>query len=524
MPDGIINSPPPTSQQTPGLIDTAPGLASTTTGATPPGNTGPGAPVTGYVPAQAAATQATSTSYTPEAYVPPESAKVATQLKGIIASGSPLMQEARANARLAMNARGIINSTAAIGAGEKAVIDSALPIATSDAATEATAAQNTTTAKNAALSFGATASNTAELANANLGTSTSSFNAGQANAAFSSAAQASNAVAQIAQQIRGSKDITEIQTAMQNTIANLQASTSLTLQDKQSALGELVAHIQADTTLSAQASVNATNVALQASNAMLQSHLADIQKDTTLTAQQMATEASKANASTAALSAQIVAGIQSDASKTIAQQNNETNKIITGMNNANAKLVQQITNMGNLANIKANGDINEKITAMTNENKLLLQSSTGAANFYTNALKTLSDIVMNPNWNADQKSTAMNDQMAVINAGMRTISGVSGIPAVLSDLNFASGTGSATTQPGSTVVQTSPPPMSSTLPLNGETTGPKVVNNANISDLYQSMLGRAPDSAGLAYWLNSGLSMDQMRASFATQPEYANTH
>jgi hypothetical protein len=47
---------------------------------------------------------------------------VQNQLKGIIEANSPLMQQARTNALQAMNQRGLVNSSMAIGAGQDAVI------------------------------------------------------------------------------------------------------------------------------------------------------------------------------------------------------------------------------------------------------------------------------------------------------------------------------------------------------------------------------------------------------------------
>jgi hypothetical protein len=42
-----------------------------------------------------------------------------------------------------------------------------------------------------------------------------------------------------------------------------------------------------------------------------------------------------------------------------------------------------------------------------------------------------------------------------------------------------------------------------------------------VSDLYQSLLGRAPDSGGLQNWLSSGLSIDQIKAGIMGSQEYS---
>lgn len=62
---------------------------------------------------------------------------VRSQLQQIIADDSPLMQQARARAMQASNARGLLNSSMAATAGESALYDAAMPIATQDAATYA---------------------------------------------------------------------------------------------------------------------------------------------------------------------------------------------------------------------------------------------------------------------------------------------------------------------------------------------------------------------------------------------------
>jgi hypothetical protein len=59
------------------------------------------------------------------------------QLQTIMAQDSPLMQQARAQAKQGMAARGLINSSMAQGAGVAAMLERATPIATADATTYA---------------------------------------------------------------------------------------------------------------------------------------------------------------------------------------------------------------------------------------------------------------------------------------------------------------------------------------------------------------------------------------------------
>jgi hypothetical protein len=66
---------------------------------------------------------------------------VSGQLNDLLSQDSKYMQSAKANANEKMNSRGLINSSMAVGASQKAAIDSALPIAQQDATTHANTAQ-----------------------------------------------------------------------------------------------------------------------------------------------------------------------------------------------------------------------------------------------------------------------------------------------------------------------------------------------------------------------------------------------
>lgn len=82
------------------------------------------------------------------------------RLGRIVNSGSPLIEDARTRAAQAMNKRGLINSSMAVGEGEKAAYSVALPIAQQDAAASLTLNRDNTQSENQARQFGATAENT----------------------------------------------------------------------------------------------------------------------------------------------------------------------------------------------------------------------------------------------------------------------------------------------------------------------------------------------------------------------------
>jgi hypothetical protein len=207
---------------------------------------------TSYTPQAAQSSNATTVGTTPNPFAVTPNQTVSGQISNIIASGSPLMQQAEANANEQMNQRGLINSSQAITAGQNALYTAAEPIAAADANTYATAATNTTTAQNAALAAEAAAKNTASATNAQLETQNSQFNAGAANTAAAASAAASNTFTGNLQSILGSTNVAEIQTASSEAIANIQANTSLSVADKNNAMSEVLANIQANTSLSVE--------------------------------------------------------------------------------------------------------------------------------------------------------------------------------------------------------------------------------------------------------------------------------
>ena len=73
---------------------------------------------------------------------------VAGQVKSIIDSDSPLMQQAATSGLQQANKRGLINSSMAVGATQDSLYRAATPIAGADAATNANAAQFNANAQN----------------------------------------------------------------------------------------------------------------------------------------------------------------------------------------------------------------------------------------------------------------------------------------------------------------------------------------------------------------------------------------
>src|SRR3990172_7024985 len=102
-----------------------------------------------------------STGYDPEKLtLDPATQTVEGRVTNILKTDSPLLTDARTRAAQTVNARGLINSSMAVGEGEKAVIQTALPIASQDANAALTVAGRNQEAANQSRQLGATAENT----------------------------------------------------------------------------------------------------------------------------------------------------------------------------------------------------------------------------------------------------------------------------------------------------------------------------------------------------------------------------
>lgn len=156
------------------------------------GNAGPGSNVTAYNPSQATATPAAATTYDPSKYTVTPDQTVQGQTAKIVGDDSVLMQQARTRANQDAQAKGLLSSSLAVGAGQNAVIQNALPIASQDASTYNQAMTNTANAENVAKGFGAGAQNQASLNNSGILTQNAQVNAQSQNTQKGDAAQAFN--------------------------------------------------------------------------------------------------------------------------------------------------------------------------------------------------------------------------------------------------------------------------------------------------------------------------------------------
>lgn len=146
------------------------GLVSSTTAQAPAAPTMAAEQAPAPSPMNAAAPAVAEQARTQSASVDPSTMTVQGQLAGLINSGNPLLVQAQTRAAQQANKRGLLNSSMAVGAGESALYDAALPIAQADAGTY----------RDVALSNADMAQQT-ELANTGARNQTSQFNVSEQN-------------------------------------------------------------------------------------------------------------------------------------------------------------------------------------------------------------------------------------------------------------------------------------------------------------------------------------------------------
>ena len=386
--------PPVVPQQT-GLINSAPAPDGTSAPATPPNTApaaAPGATPTTATPPATATPAAPTDPNAPNAFQVTPDQTVSHQISNIIASGSPLMQQAEANARNLMQQRGLINSSQAITAGQSALYAAATPIATADAATYDKAATNTTTAQN-----------TEKLQ---------------------------------AQQIAGQTGIAQLQTQSQKDIANIQSNTSLSVQDKISQTSQAIAKLQSDTSLTNQEKQDATTLAAQNIQTNASLALGQLSANTQLTLQDKASQAAQILATLNNTSAQRIAQIQADTSLSVTDKQTLSAQIVAQGNNSATLQAQLLVDRGALDNIAANSQAQQRITQIQEDNKQILQNSAGAQALYTQALQNMQQFMTNPNLNTDQQATALNNTMDTLNEGLKMFGNIDANTNINSVLRF----------------------------------------------------------------------------------------
>jgi len=164
-----------------------------------------------------------------------ENETVSGQLDKVLKNGSPLLERAKAGAVQSANKRGLVNSSMAAGAGQAAMIDAALPIATADAGVYGAAAKDNQAVKNAALAVGADAANKASLANAG---AANEFSLQQLKG--QQATQLADIEAQYKNLVQTSSSAAQMLTQAQKNITDILNSADTSAEQKQSAVDKQV--------------------------------------------------------------------------------------------------------------------------------------------------------------------------------------------------------------------------------------------------------------------------------------------
>lgn len=199
------------------------------------------------------------------------------QLRGILDAGSPLMERARAKALEQANSRGLLNSSMAVGAGQAALYDTALQIATPDAATYTQASRDNQGVLNQTAQFNADQFGRNQQFNANAFNQNQQFNVGETNTAGRFNAGAGNEL-----------NLTNIREAGATERANAQNATTLQATQMQNENRIAVAQLDAANRVALENIASNNRALIQGSaNAgqiysQMQANIAAIQRDPNL--------------------------------------------------------------------------------------------------------------------------------------------------------------------------------------------------------------------------------------------------
>ena len=190
---------------------------------------------------------------------------VQSQIAKIIEANSPLMARAEARSRAQMNERGLTNTSMAIGAGQSALYDAAMPIAQQDAGTYARSGEFNASATNTASQFSAAQRQQADLANQQSANAAAEFSAGSTNRAAEVNAAALNQAEQFA--VSEANRNAQFNSTQQNAMAQFNASQAnvMTLQKMDESFKTAIQKATAEDakvlqTMQNSASVNIANI------------------------------------------------------------------------------------------------------------------------------------------------------------------------------------------------------------------------------------------------------------------------
>ena len=307
---------------------------------------------------------------------------VAGQLNTLLSNDSPLMTGARARAAGASNARGLLNSSIGVQAGEEAAYGAALPIASADASTNFAAKQ----------------------ANQNAG-----------NRAFEFTAGAGNTIA--GQQLAGEQNLSNIGAQGEQTRLNIGSQAEAERGLIGSRLGaEQVLQTQRGAQALEQVGAQGTQVRLTAAQ--------QAQAESSLLAQkgQIDLQLQSADAATRAQ---------------LLQQQGQIESQLQQLRGTQASDLQRLKADADTTLQTLRGTQAERIAELEGTYRELLQTVASATSMYGGIAKNISDAMNNPEMDEATKQLAIDRNIDLLESGLSIIGGIIGFdPPLTTLLNF----------------------------------------------------------------------------------------
>ncbi len=379
--------------------------------------------------AAASTTTAGTTDWTPD-----KNSTVQGQVANITDAGGPLMDRAATKAQESMNGRGLLNTSLAVSAGQSALYDAAMPMATQDANTYAQAGQFNANAKNSASQF-----------NANAANATSQFNAAADNTATGQQSAAGIQGEQTAQQRAENAAGREFTTSERLGTQGFQAGESALGRQQQTMLQSTdIANQQAmqKAGFTQQTAVQSADIANQ--QGMQQ---AGFQQQSALQSQDFAQQTKTQQADLASrydlanMDVQSRAALQkADAANQ--QQLQAANATLQTNLATQSQAVQQSMQRYQLSVQQAmNGQDNETklqlqsldastqtaLAKINNDNRIQLQTSQSMANTFSQLTTSVAQIMADPNLDPDAKQRNIDNLTNMYSASMGMQSKLTGL-------------------------------------------------------------------------------------------------
>ena len=313
--------------------------------------------------------------------VDPLTGTVQGQLANIIDANSPLLQRAVARANQASNDRGLLNSTQNITAGQAALYDAAMPIASQDAN-----AYNTTRLTNQA------ATNAASTANAQMYTAVSQSNVQAALQAGIVSVEQAN-------------EISKFNASSINDASKFNAASSNDM-SKFNVQQLLQAGIINQDQFNRMSALNATQA-----NASQQFNAGEQNRMTGLSAQ-LGADTSKFNAGEQNRMTGLSAQLNSDTSKFNAGEQNKMTGLTAQLSNDISKFNASQSN--ELIKLGMTSDTQKSLANIEANYRTLMQTSSSSSNLYAQTMGNLTQIMSNKDMTEEAKTTAQNNLMRML--------------------------------------------------------------------------------------------------------------